>query len=160
MSTPVFNVEGVINFTRYAGGAKAKENSKSKFNERLSVRIDDRDVSLTCEQAMELGKQLTKMFPVKTPEVKTPEIPEVEIDCIDGRAKLRIKGRLQILCNNRRKWDCFHWSFSGDGSRIALQGLWRGKYADAMASTEAVVKALKEVGAEKRAEYIQKLAKK
>jgi hypothetical protein len=72
---------------------------------------------------------------------------EIQIVCKRGSARIAwrksfIGISLKILTGQRRKWDDFNWSFFSDSSEIALQGLWRGRYADAVASTEEVLRAL------------------
>lgn len=80
---------------------------------------------------------------------------EIEIICKRGKARVKVCSTgLKLLTGARRKWDDFHWSFYSDSSEIALQGLWRGRYADAVASTENVLKALVAVGGSRVAEGI------
>ena len=83
---------------------------------------------------------------------------ETTITCKRGTARLRIskRGYVQILCNQRRKWDSLHWSFYSDASEVALQGLWRGRYADAVATTENFTNALREIGAGSIADHVLK----
>lgn len=59
---------------------------------------------------------------------------EVTVVCKRGNASVRVssKGWTQVLTGKRRKWDTLHWSFFSDTSEIAIQGLWRGRYGDAI----------------------------
>lgn len=82
---------------------------------------------------------------------------EQQIVCKRGSARLRVsrRGFVQILCNKRRRWDSIFWSFYSDGSEVALQGLWRGQYADAVAATEEFTKALRALGADSIAAHVE-----
>lgn len=74
---------------------------------------------------------------------------EANVICKRGNARVRVssKGWTQVLTGKRRKWDTLHWSFFSDTSEMAIQGLWRGRYADAIATTENLLTALREIGA-------------
>ena len=69
------------------------------------------------------------------------------ITCSRGNAAIRT-GTLgpQILTGKRRRWDSLHWSLMGTtpdgGMEVSLQGLWRGRYADAKTTARSLHHAL------------------
>lgn len=79
---------------------------------------------------------------------------EIMLPCTEGNAKIRAhmigkREHPQLLTGKRRRWDSLSWSLfcaSKDGREVALQGLWRGSYADAMVLAKDLHKALLEAG--------------
>jgi len=80
----------------------------------------------------------------------------ITLNCKKGNAEIRIgKNRVQILTGRRRKWDVLHWSRYSDDD-IAVQGLYRGRYADAVVHVSELISALESLGADSVSEGIRK----
>ena len=85
---------------------------------------------------------------------------EVILNCQRGNARIRLDRVLpkrkgaQVLTGRRRKWDALHWSPMGDG-RVGVQGLFRGRYADAVVNKDELIAALEYVGATATSRDIQ-----
>jgi hypothetical protein len=83
----------------------------------------------------------------------------VTLQCTRGSARLRVSssrlhGSVQILTGKRRVWDGLHWSLYSE-SEVALQGLWKGHYADAVVKCEDFVDALRSLGAVETADAVE-----
>lgn len=70
----------------------------------------------------------------------------VTLNCIRGKARLSVQGGfVRLLTGDRRKWDGLYWALYSD-DRIALQGLYRGTYADAVVEAGEFLAALERLG--------------
>ncbi len=82
------------------------------------------------------------------------------VKCVRGNCQLQLLRsvvgvRVGILTGKRRKWDHLHWSLMND-DEIAVQGLWRGRYADAIVKDTDLLAALEQLGAIEMANSIRR----
>ncbi len=70
------------------------------------------------------------------------------VKCEEGSASVRVSkmGNIQVLCGRRRRWDSLSWHWFSEG-KVTFNGLWRGHYGEAIATTANLADALREVGA-------------
>ncbi len=85
---------------------------------------------------------------------------EVSVKCVRGNCRLTLLKsvvgiRVGILTGQRRKWDHLHWSLMND-DEIAVQGLWRGRYADAIVKDTDLFTALETLGADETIKAIRR----
>lgn len=84
----------------------------------------------------------------------------VNVKCVRGNCQLTLLKsivglRVGVLTGKRRKWDHLHWSLMDDDT-ISVQGLWRGRYADAIVTDTELLAALETIGAVDMANRIRK----
>lgn len=71
----------------------------------------------------------------------------VTLKCERGNAQIAMIGsHVRLLTGQRRKWDVLYFSWFRDGL-LQLQGLYRGRYADAVVTPQSLIAGLEALGA-------------